>query len=90
MATGLGIHLYIMPMATLGAMGVFAFTLWISKYVSLSSMLAAIALPMFSIFLKAPVPYVSMSLGIAVLIIFKHQENIRRIIAGTGTGRTGI
>lgn len=82
-ATGLGIHLYVMPLATLGAMGVFAFTLWISKYVSLSSMFAAIALPMFGIFLKAPVPYVYMSLGIAVLVIFKHQENIRRIITRT-------
>jgi len=82
-ATGLGIHLYMMPMATLEAMGIFAFTLWITKYVSLSSIFAAIALPIFGIFLKVPPPYMFMSLGIAILVVFKHQENIRRIIART-------
>ncbi len=82
-ATGLGIHLYMMPMASLGAMGVFAFTLWISSYVSLSSIIASIVLPIFGIILKAPLPYVYMSLVIAVLVIFKHHENIRRIVAGT-------
>ncbi|MDP6231143.1 MAG: glycerol-3-phosphate 1-O-acyltransferase PlsY [Nitrospinaceae bacterium] len=82
-ATGLGIHLYTMPMASLGAMGVFVCTLWISKYVSLSSIIAAIALPAFGIFLGVPLPYVYMSLLISVLVIFKHHENIRRILAGT-------
>ena len=83
MATGLGIHLYMMPVATLGAAGVFAFTLWVSKYVSLSSILAAIALPMFGIFLKVPLSYVSVSLAIAMLIVFKHRENIQKIISKT-------
>jgi len=82
-ATGLGIHLNMMPMGTLGAMGVFAFTLWVSKYVSLSSIFAAIALPMFGIFLKIPLPYLLLSLVIAMLIVFKHHENIRRIMAKT-------
>ena len=81
-ATGLGIHLYMMPMASLGAMGVFAFILWISKYVSLSSMLAAIALPVLGILLKMPPPYIYMSLAIAMLVIFKHHENIKRLVAG--------
>ena len=82
-ATGMGIHLYMMPMATLGAMGVFTFTLWVSKYVSLSSIIAAIALPIFGIYLKIPLPYIHVSIVIAMLVVFKHQENIRRIIAKT-------
>ena len=82
-ATGMGIHLYMMPMATLGAMGIFAFTLWVSKYVSLSSILAAIALPIFCIYFKIPLPYIHVSIVIAMLVGFKHQENIRRIIAKT-------
>jgi glycerol-3-phosphate acyltransferase PlsY len=82
-ATGLGVHLYIMPIETLGAVAVFVFTLWVSKYVSLSSIIAAIALAIFAMFFETPFPYKCMSLGIAVLIVYKHYENIRRIVAGT-------
>ena len=82
-ATGLGIHLYIMPIETLGAMAVFIFTLWILKYVSLSSIIAAIALPIFAVFFEIPFPYKCMSLGIAILIVCKHYKNIRRIATGT-------
>ena len=82
-ATGLGVHLYIMPIATLEAMAIFSFTLWISNYVSLSSIIAAIALPIFGIFFDIPIPYNLISLAIAVLIVFKHYENIRRLITKT-------
>ena len=82
-ATGLGVHLYIMPIPTLEAMAVFIFTLWILKYVSLSSIIAAIALPIFGVFVDSPFSYKCMSLGIAILIVCKHYENIRRIVAGT-------
>ena len=82
-ATGLGVHLYIMPIPTLGAIAVFIFTLWILKYVSLSSIIAAIALPIFSVFFEIPFPYKCMSLGIAILIVCKHYKNIRRIATGT-------
>jgi len=82
-ASGLGVHLYIMPIETLGAVAVFVFTLWVSKYVSLSSIIAAIALPIFGVFAEFPFSYKYMSLGIAVLIVCKHYENIRRIVTGT-------
>jgi acyl phosphate:glycerol-3-phosphate acyltransferase len=82
-ATGLGIHLYIMPIETLGAVTVFIFTLWVSKYVSLSSITAAIALSIFGVFIESPFSYKYMSLGIAVLIVCKHYANILRIAAGT-------
>ena len=82
-ATGLGVHLYIMPIVTLEAVAVFVLTLWISKYVSLRSIIAAISLPIFGIFFDMPFPYKCMSLAIATLIIYKHHGNIRRIVAGT-------
>ena len=82
-AIGLGIHLYLMPTVTLATIAIFAITLWISKYVSLSSMFAASTLPIFGIFMKIPFPYIFMSLSIAILVIFKHRENIYRIITGT-------
>ncbi|MCH8157603.1 MAG: glycerol-3-phosphate 1-O-acyltransferase PlsY [Nitrospinae bacterium] len=81
-ATGLGIHLYMMPLATLGSVAVFAATLWISRYVSLSSILAAFFLPVFGIFLKMPLPYISASLAIALMVLHRHHENIQRMLAG--------
>ena len=49
-ATGLGVFSYVMPVPTLLSAGIFALTLRVSGYVSLSSILAAIALPIFGIF----------------------------------------
>ena len=82
-ATGLGVHLYIMPTQTLGAVAVFFFTLLFSKYISLSSIIASIALPIFGIFFDTPIFYKYMSLVIAILVVSKHYENICRIATGT-------
>lgn len=82
-AIGLGIHLYIMPIPTLMAIGVFALTLWILNYVSLSSIFSSITLPIFGILTNVPAPYIFMSLGIAIMVVFKHRENILRILMGT-------
>ena len=82
-AIGLGIHLYIMPIPTLMAIGVFALTLWVFNYVSLSSICSSIALPIFGILTNVPVPYIYMSLGIAIMVVFRHHENILRILMGT-------
>ena len=82
-ATGLGVSLYIMPLAALGSIAVFVVTLWVSRYVSLGSILAALALPLLGLFLKMPLPYITASLIIALLVLHKHHENIQRIMAGT-------
>jgi glycerol-3-phosphate acyltransferase PlsY len=82
-AIGLGIHLYIMPIPTLMAIGVFALTLWVLNYVSLSSIFSSITLPIFGILTNVPAPYIFMSLGIAIMVVFKHRENILRILMGT-------
>jgi glycerol-3-phosphate acyltransferase PlsY len=82
-AIGLGIHLYIMPIPTLMAIGVFALTLWVLNYVSLSSICSSIALPIFGILTNVPAPYIFMSLGIAIMVVFKHRGNIFRILMGT-------
>jgi glycerol-3-phosphate acyltransferase PlsY len=82
-AIGLGIHLYIMPIPTLMAIGVFALTLWVFNYVSLSSICSSIALPIFGVLTNVPVPYIFMSLVIAIMVVFRHHENILRILMGT-------
>ncbi len=82
-ATGLGVFLYLMPVPTLSCMGVFAVTLWLTGYVSASSIVASLFLPLFGIFFNAPADTISVSVLVALIVLGKHHENIQRILQGT-------
>jgi glycerol-3-phosphate acyltransferase PlsY len=82
-ATGLGVFLYLTPVSALGAIVIFVATLMASRYVSLGSILGAFSIPAIGIFLEEPRAYTLIGIGTAMLIIFKHRENISRLIAGT-------
>jgi acyl phosphate:glycerol-3-phosphate acyltransferase len=81
-ATLFGLVLAINPEPTLLCIGVFAITLVITKYVSLSSMIAAFAFPVLVIFVfKTTTPsLVLFSLILAVLLLFTHQKNLERLL----------
>ena len=81
-ATGLGVFMYIMPSATLSAIVIFALFLGLTKYVSLGSISAAIAIPLFGLIFETPRPYIFISVIISIIVIFKHKSNIERLIAG--------
>jgi glycerol-3-phosphate acyltransferase PlsY len=81
-ATGLGVFLYMMPFATLMAIVVFALILGLTKYVSLGSISAAIAVPLSGLILGTPRPYIYISVIISVIVVVKHKDNIERLIAG--------
>jgi len=82
-ATGLGIFLFLTPIAALGSIIVFSITLLFCRYVSLSSILGALALPSAGIILGVPQAYIVTGLIISILIIIKHRENIVRLVTGT-------
>lgn len=82
-ATGLGIFLYLMPWATLSSMAVFAFTLWQWRYVSLSSMVAALSIPLFGWGYSADPAFVVLGAVVAALVVLRHRENIVRLQHGT-------
>ncbi len=82
-ATGLGIYLFLMPLAGLTALGLFILNLLINRYVSISSMLAAISVPITGYLLSSPLPYIYVSIIAAIITIYKHKENIQRLINGT-------
>lgn len=81
-ATLFGLVLAINPEPTLLCIGVFIITLIVTKYVSLSSMIAGFAFPVMVIFVfKTTTPsLVIFSMIIAVLLLFTHQKNIERLL----------
>jgi acyl phosphate:glycerol-3-phosphate acyltransferase len=82
-ATALGVFLALAPMATLVLVAVFAATVLISRIVSLSSIVAALAAPMVFWLLSYPPLVVGMATFIALAITWRHQSNIRRMLNGS-------
>jgi glycerol-3-phosphate acyltransferase PlsY len=85
-ATGFGVFLVAAPWAALAAIAVFAVVLALSRYVSLASILGAIAFPVFAYYLvqgERPAFFIAVQALVALLIIVKHHQNIRRLLAGT-------
>lgn len=80
-ATLIGVILAIDPISTLICIGVFMITLLVTKYVSLSSMIAGLSFPVLVIVIfKTTTPsLVLFSLIVFVLLLFTHQKNIERL-----------
>ena len=81
-ATALGIFLVFSPLVVLLVIPIFIFTTYLAKYVSLGSMVSAVSFPLLLLWLNYPSATVTLSLCIAMGVILKHHENIRRIIRG--------
>ena len=82
MATGLGVFGMLTPAAALGAFGVWAIVLGLSRYVSLASMIAAVSLPVIAAALGYHWSYVIFSALAAAVIVYKHRSNIQRLLNG--------
>jgi glycerol-3-phosphate acyltransferase PlsY len=72
-----------MPVVTLiaASVGLIVYSRW--RYVSVGSMAAAAALPLVQAGAEQPPRQVILGVLFAVLIIARHHENIRRLMAGT-------
>lgn len=85
-ATALGVYVALAPKAILVSIVVFFLIFALTKYVSLGSILASAVFPVAYWFLHRHVAGVAVMLMICtinVLIIWKHSDNIRRLMAGT-------
>ena len=85
-ATAAGMFLALAPVAVLLAMLVWGICLWLTGYVSLSSIIAVASVPLWVWLLGSPhdSTYVLWaSVGLVVLILFAHRRNIARLLAGT-------
>ncbi len=83
-ATLLGILSGVHPQAALLCAGVFAITLLLSGYVSLSSMVSAVAFPLIIMFVyHETIRSLNVfSLFVMVLVLITHQKNIERLLRG--------
>jgi glycerol-3-phosphate acyltransferase PlsY len=83
-ATLLGLIIGISPLTALGCVGVFLLVLFLTRFVSLSSILAGLAFPVFIlvIFNVHNNSYRIFAITVALMIILTHQKNISRLIKG--------
>ena len=83
-ATAAGMFLALAPVGVLLAIVVWGICLWLTGYVSLSSILAVLSVPLWVALLQPNSPYVFWaSVALVALIVFAHRRNIVRLVAGT-------
>ncbi len=83
-ATAAGMFLALAPVAVLIAIPVWGVCLWLTGYVSLSSIIAVLSVPLSVALLQPNSPYVFWaSVFLVALIILAHRRNISRLLAGT-------
>lgn len=83
-ATLFGLVIGISPWTALACSGVFLLVLYLTRFVSLSSILASVAFPVFIlvIFNVENHFYRVFAVAVALLVVLTHQKNIGRIIRG--------
>jgi glycerol-3-phosphate acyltransferase PlsY len=83
-ATLFGLVLGISPWTALGCVGIFVVVLYLTRFVSLSSILASIAFPFFIlvIFNVDNPMYRIFAIAVALMVLLTHQKNIGRLLKG--------
>lgn len=82
-ATGCGAYLAICPSAVLTTLIVFVLTVALTRYISLASILATGAFPLWAYLYGEPTSVLVWGAMGALVIILKHHQNIRRLLSGT-------
>jgi glycerol-3-phosphate acyltransferase PlsY len=83
-ATLFGLVLGISPWTALSCVGIFSLVLYLTRFVSLSSILASIAFPFFILVIfnvDNPV-YRVFAIAVALMVLLTHQKNIGRLLRG--------
>lgn len=83
-ATLFGIVLGISPWTALSCVGIFLLVLYLTRFVSLSSIMASIAFPVFILVIfnvDNPI-YRIFAITVALLVLLTHQKNIGRLLKG--------
>jgi glycerol-3-phosphate acyltransferase PlsY len=82
-ATACGVFGVLAPMATAIAAIVFIAIVWLTRYVSLGSVVATAALPTLAWMTTSSIPVATGGIAAALLIIQRHHGNLARLREGT-------
>lgn len=82
-ATGCGAYLALSPIAVLTTLGVFVLALLVTRYISAASIAATALFPLWAYLYGYPASVLLWAALGGLLIIVKHQANIRRLLSGT-------
>ncbi len=82
-ATSAGVLLALAPWAFLIVLGIFIIVVFVSRFISLASIVAAFCLPFTVWFLKGSLVMTSVMAALGALAIYKHKANIGRLLNGT-------
>lgn len=83
-ATLFGLVLGISPWTAIGCVAIFILVLYLTRFVSLSSILASIAFPIFILVIfnvDNPI-YRIFAIAVALMVLLTHQKNIGRLLRG--------
>ena len=81
-ASGVGTILALCPLAGICIAVIWGIITYISKYVSLGSIIALALSPVIMFLLKQPLSYIIYCVIGAIYVIYLHRENIKRLLAG--------
>ena len=87
-ATSAGALLVLTPVATLIGVAIWTIVFWLTRYVSLASITAAVALPIVILVVRSHdqnngKPLVYSSVCVAAVVVWRHRSNLSRLIHGT-------
>lgn len=84
-ATLLGMAFAIQPLVAICCIGVFLLVLYLTRFVSLSSILAGVSFMVFILFIfnEKETLYRIFAVLVALMVVLTHQKNIGRILKGT-------
>jgi glycerol-3-phosphate acyltransferase PlsY len=82
-ATACGVFSVLTPQAVFPALAVFLSVVWITRYISVGSILASVALPPIAYATGSPPAVLAAAIAAAMLIVVRHRTNLARVLAGT-------
>jgi acyl phosphate:glycerol-3-phosphate acyltransferase len=82
-ATALGVLLPTLPLPLLGGLLVWLVVMTIWRYVSVGSILAALVVPLLAVLWSYPWSLVLAAVLIALLVLYKHRDNVHRLRQGS-------
>ena len=82
-ATACGVFSLLTPLAVGPVLAVFLGGVWVTRFISVGSILASVALPPIAYATGSPLPVLAAAVAASILIVIRHRTNLARVLAGT-------